>query len=382
MQFRTSDTEAHSESDRLSRNDWLLITLFTAMLFFITWYRRHGIFWSDEIMGWTTLVQPTWHDLIRVWWSGVDSSGLLFYVFARPWLKTFGWTEFSLHLWSTCFVALSVLVTWICARRTSSLGVVAFVIPFVYMANRVVIRQLSNGRTYGILMLAVALASYAMLRTDPMEQDFRGRRPVLISFAAFFMLAGSHTLGMLFWGVFLAGFVFRDWLFRVFQWKVYVAAAIALLLILPISWRNIQSTINMGKPTFWTPMPTTRDFFIGFGDFSVHITVLMGVALLAFFILFYAQPEAVRGPLVPRSRISLYCLLAVFPILDLIMFALSLLGKSIFIDRYLIPIAIGNILLLCELFTRILQIKPVGRLANLSMACVAACFSPLSSSLI
>jgi hypothetical protein len=339
------------------------------MLFFITWYRRHGIFWSDEIMGWTTLVQPTWRQLIRVWWSGVDSSGLLFYVFARPWLKTFGWTEFSLHLWSTFFVSLSMLVTWICARRTSPLGVVALVIPFVYMFNRIMIIQLSNGRAYGILLLAVALASYAMLRTDPMEQDFRGPRPVLISFAAFLMLVGSHTLGMLFWGVFLAGFVFRDLLFRVFQWKVYVAAVVAFLLIVPISLRNIQATIAMGKPTFWTAIPTTRDFFLGFGDFSIHITLLLGLTLLAFFVLFYSQPKTTRGPLIPRSRVSFYCLLAVFPTLQIIMFVLSLLGKSIFINRYLIPISIGDILLLCELFTRILQIRPVTRVVSVSIAC-------------
>jgi hypothetical protein len=342
-------------------NDGLLIALVIAAFFFLTWFRRHGIFWDDEIMGWTTLIQPTWPQLIRVWWSGVDSSGLWFYVFARPWLQIFGWTELSLHLWSAFFVGLSFLVTWVCARRYASLLTVAFFTPLIYLGNRQVAVQLCNGRCYGIVLLAVAVASYALLRTDPAEPDFRGARPALLSFLGFLLLTGSHMLGMLFWGVFVAGFCLRDLALRVFQWKVYLGALVALSLVVPISWRNIQSTINMGKPVFWTSKPTLSDFLLGFGDYSAQVTLLLAVLLLVFLGLFFRQPASARGPLVPQTRISIYCLLLVFPSLCLLMFALSLLGKSIYIDRYLIPVIIGNVLILCELMTRIELLKPFSR---------------------
>ena len=116
-------------SEPMSRYDWLLLALFVAMFFFITWFRRHGIFWNDEIMGWTTLDQPTWRDVIRVWLACVDSSGFFFYVFARPWLQLFGWTELSLHLWTTTFTSAAFILVWIVTRRFASLSIVAIAAP-------------------------------------------------------------------------------------------------------------------------------------------------------------------------------------------------------------------------------------------------------------
>ena len=356
----------------LSRYDGLLLILCVAMFFFITWFRRHGILWNDEIMGWTTLDQPTWHDVIRVWWSGVDSSGFFFYVFARPWLQLFGWTELSLHLWTTTFMSASFVLAWVVARRFASLSIVAIVAPLVFLGNRVVVQQFNNGRTYGILLLSAALVCYVLLRTDPEDDDANSTTMKLLSFVGFLVLVGSQTLGMMFWGMFLAAFVLRDLIFRRAQWAVYLGALIALVAIVPLSWRNIQADLDMGKPTFWTPKPTVKDFFMGFGDLSGPIAALLVSALALFLFLYFRQPAETRGPLVPRNRISLYCLLAVFPALTVLMFALSLLGKSIFIDRYLLPVSLGDILILSELFMRIRALAPAMRPVRLALVGVGA----------
>ena len=360
------------EAAPLSRRDALLVALFVAAFFFLTWIRRHGIFSNDEVEGWLALIQPSWSRVMQVWSSGVDSSGLWFYVFARPWMHLFGFSDLSLHLWTTFFVSLSFGLTWICARRFASTLTVAVFAPLVFLANRVVILQLNNGRTYGILLLATALTCYAMLRTDPAEPDFGHARPVLLSFFAFLLLTGSHTLGVLFWGMFLAAFCLRDLLWRVFQWKVYLGALVSLALIVPVSRRNIQADLDMGKPTFWTPMPTLHGFVTGVGDFSDLITGLIFLLLIVSLVLFYRQPVATRGALIPRARFSLYCLLAVFPALVLVTFALSLLGKSIFTDRYLISVAIGDVLVLCELATRIELLRPLTLPARRALAAAAA----------
>lgn len=351
-------TTSEAPRSRLSANDWILLFLVILAFFSLTWFRRHhAMLWNDEIMGWTTLDQPTWTRVLQVWWSGVDSSGLFFYLFARPWLQVFGWTELSLHLWTATFVSLSLVVAWITARRFASLPVVAFALPFVYLTNRTMVQQLNNGRTYGVLLLGVALISYALLDTDPLD----GPRPVWLTFVSFVLLCGSHTLGVLFVCVFAGGFLLRDLITRVFQWKIYLAALVALLLILPVSWKNIQADIDMGKPTFWTPKPTLAGLFLGFGDLSLQVFLVLIAALLIFLGLYFSQPREQRGPLVPRSRLSIYCLLAVFPALELTMFGLSLLGKSIFLDRYMLPIALGDAFLLCELITRIAALRPMAR---------------------
>jgi hypothetical protein len=354
---------------RLSGIDWILLSLTIVAFFLLTWFRRHhAMLWNDEIMGWTTLAQPTWKRVIQVWWSGVDSSGIFFNLFARPWLQIFGWTELSLRLWSSTFVSLSLAVAWMTARRFAPLTVVAFGLPFVYLTNHTVVQQLNNGRTYGVLLLGVALVSYVLLRTDPADSPYSFWLP----FLAFALLCGSHTLGVLFLCVFLGAFVLRDVLAYVLQWKIYLAALTAVLLVLPLSWKNIQADIDMGKPTFWTPKPTLGGLLLGFGDFSLQVLIVLAVALLVFLALRVMQPAERREPLVTRERLSLYCLLAVFPALELTMFALSLLGKSIFMDRYMIPIALGNAFLLCELMVRIGKLQPLPPRLQLGLIGIAS----------
>ena len=341
--------------------DILLITLLFALFLFASWFRsRNRIFWSDEIMGWFVLRQDTWPHLLQLWRAGIDSSGIFYYVFARQWLALFGPSELTLHLFSAFGIALSATITWFAARRFFPIQVVAAVVPLMFFLNRTALWQLANGRTYGLLMTAIALAAYALIRTGPETADANRPWPLLLTFLALLLLVGSHILGTLFWGAFFAGFLTRDLWFRIFRPRLY-SAALAALIVVPFSWRNIQATAALGKPTFWTLKPPPLDLFRGLGDYSRFTEGILAAAFLALLVtILIARSKGTRPPVFNPAYPSFYFALAVFPFLLLVMFAVSHVSTSIFVDRYLLPMLVGDALFVCALLGRCFEIMPPG----------------------
>jgi hypothetical protein len=118
----------------------------------------------------------------------------------------------------------------------------------------------------------------------------------------------------------------------------------------------------LGKPSFWTIKPTLNDLIKGFFVFAPNCEKLLEVMLLAFLVSLYSRTKREGRPdVLLRQRASLYFLLGPFLILPLIMFAVSRVTTSIFVDRYLLPLAIGDALLLCELTSRLWGMLDVPR---------------------
>ena len=366
-----STAERHTDVS-LGLGDAVVLTLMVGLYLFASWFRSKGnIFWSDEIMGWLVLRQDTWSNLIHTWWAGIDSSGIFFYLFGRPWLALFGASELSIRLFSGFGMAIAFVLTWLTARRYIRVEIVAAVLPIVFFLNRTALWQLANGRTYGVMMTAIALNSYAMIRTSPEDPASGGGWTLALTSLASVLLVGSHILGILYWGVFLAGFLVRDLWFRVFRPRLYLTQLSGLAILL-LSWRNIASTAALGKPTFWTPRPTIRDLQLAVGDYSLKTLDLLLVALLAFAVtILVVRWRGRRESVLLRSRASFYCLLGVFPALILVMFVVSRVTTSIFFDRYLLPILIGDALLICEFASRVAIMARLRRPAVVALACLA-----------
>ena len=330
------------------------ISIATALFLLLSFLRsRHTIFWSDEIMGWLVLREQTFPGLLHSWWAGADSSGIFFYLFARPWLGLFGATELSLRLFTAAGVACASALLWLCARRFYSFGVVAALVPLTLLFHGTLLWQLSNGRTYGILLAAVALTAYAFALTDPDLPLTAGL--LWLTFAAHLLLVGSHILGPLYSGIFLGGLLLRDLLLRTFRLRLYLAG-LAGWIVLAVSYRNLLATAALGKPAFWTEKPHHHQFFLGFsvGSPSLRraIAVLFLGALLTYLIRYFRDGR-LRG--IRRTSITRLTLIATFFLCVPVLFLLSRVTTSIFVDRYLLPVLLGDALLLCELATRILD---------------------------
>jgi hypothetical protein len=300
------------------------------------------MFWGDEIMGALTLGQPTWSGVLKFWHAGIDSSGIWYYVFVRPWVALFGIGELSLRMFSAAGIFLSAAIVWITARRFYSVLPVAASVAFVYTSTAALRWQLSNGRCYGVFMVASALVVYLIFRGE----DESNRRPSLLfllaTFAAYTLLAGSHILGALYVFGFLGIQFLVDLAARRFRPTPYVAALCSFVVVF-VSRANLHATAALGKPSFWTVRPALR-YLIDFNvvtDPRVHL-ILFTLLLLAFFS-FRLRPQ----------RKPVYVVLLGYLGLNLLMFEISRHATSIYVDRYVMPFAFALILLMCEAFTQL-----------------------------
>lgn len=323
--------------------DGICIACLVLMLLLSGFIRSgHNMFWGDEIMGWQVIHAPNWHVLLERWNAGLDSSGIWFYVLGRPWLRVFGATELSLRMFSATGIAASAAVIWIAARRYYAKLPVAASIIFVYAVLTPLRWQLSNARTYGIFMLAAALVVYLLLRGEDPDADHPRPWFLVSTFAAYCFLTGSHILGSLYAGLFFAIQLIMDVRSRRFRPLLYLSAICSLIVLL-FSRANILATAALGKPSFWTPKPNLMQLFTMSTLFGHKIAAALAFLLLV--TLLHLR--------FCKQRTSVYVLLLGFAAIDLLIFALSLFVTSIYVDRYLLPLAFGAIFALCELFTQL-----------------------------
>ncbi|MBW4037939.1 MAG: hypothetical protein HIU91_03520 [Acidobacteria bacterium] len=345
----TLQSKHPASSSRLTRTDYIGIAFLTAFFLIFSYLRsRDRMFWGDEIMGWLVLKQPTLHSQLRLWQTGFDSSGIWFHVLGRPWIAIFGASEVSLREFSALAVAASAAVLWIAARRFYATFVVASSILFVYIAMPQLLWQLSNGRAYGIFILGAACVVYMLLRGEDPTTSKPSPLFLLATFAAYSLLTGSHTLGILYAGVFIAVQLLLDLRSHRLRIALYLSAA-ASFAVTYLSLSNIRGTIATGQPSYWTVPPAFRDLIslktvFGGRHIGVVIFVLFAVALLL-----RIRPIA--------QRLPIYAILLGFAVLNVIFFICSRLTTSIYVDRYLLPFGIAAILILCELLTQIHDAK-------------------------
>ncbi len=326
-----------------------LVTLLLVLSFFRT---RHSMFSADEMMTLFVLRQPNYHSLLQAWRFGIDSSGIWFYVFGRPWVSLLGASEVSLRMYSAFGIACSAVVIWITARRYYSFLPVAAAVTFVFASTHVVRWQLAYGRTYGVFMTAAALVIYILFRGE----DETGQRPLflLATFAAYTLLMGSHILGVLYVSAFLATQIALDRRSRRFRPLLYLSAAASVVLLL-FSRGNLQTTAALGKPVFWTVPPTLKEIVTLTNLFDHRVT---GAIVFVFLV-------ALLHLHLVNKRMSVYFLLLAFAVLNIIFIVRSLFSTSIYVNRYLLPFAFAAILLLCELFTQLREaIAPLKALRH------------------
>ena len=192
----TSALRDHHHSAGLDREDYLgLLLLIIACFIAAILQSRTGSLWSDEIFGFLVLHQPTLARTLLLWRNGVDSSGFWYEIVGRLWMQTFGTSTLALRLYSTTAVVGAAAALWAAARRLYSFPVVAASMTFLF-ANSLVVRwQLANGRTYGLMLFAVALVFYFIIRSDEEDQLHPSSLFLFGAFAANVLLAGSHILG-------------------------------------------------------------------------------------------------------------------------------------------------------------------------------------------
>ena len=305
----------------------------------------------DRRLGWLVLRQPTYSQMLHAWNAGVDSSGIFFYFVARPWLRVFGASAMALRLCSATALAAGFAVTWITARRFYSFGTVLLgIFPF-YLLSRGMDWQMSDARCYGLWIFATAFTAYMFVRTAPGKKI--GPGALLLTFLAHALLVGSHMLGILYSGGFVVGLLAQDVVARKFRPALYLSAMSGWFIVI-VSMRNFAIIASNGRPSFWTLRPAFRDIFFILTAYESFLYTILGLAAVAFIAAYLARARAgLRDQFFLSSRYSIYFIVFSLFFTAFAIFIKSKLGISICVDRYLLPVLIGDVFLLCEFLDRL-----------------------------
>ncbi|MGA8107983.1 MAG: glycosyltransferase family 39 protein [Acidobacteriaceae bacterium] len=309
-------------------------------------------FAGDENFTRVELADPSFTHLMR---SALHLGGggmPLFYLTAWPWAHVFGLSELSLRLYSCLAVCAAFLVLGRALERRFG-GRAAFLgAAFGLFASLIVIDQNVEARGYGLYLLLAAIAAVEWLRVaeDPRP---RLRDLALLALTQAGLVLG-HVLGLLYAVLMLLALIAADRLHHRFRPRVYawlIAGWLALVPWIPA----IRASAAVGRPHTWIPVPAFADLAIGFsfwlfggiyyplfhafplGLFAGWLGAILCVAILTGGALLRLRTEPSHRP---ALLLGLALLLA-----PLAFFVISRVLSPIYVARYMIPSALGIVLL-------------------------------------
>lgn len=332
--------------------DWALIVGLSGVMFVLCGLRsREHLLWVDELVSYQAM---RGHDLdrtLRIWWNGGDSGQPLFYVLGWVWVSAFGLNALSLRMFSTAGMAVALGLIWAAARRFFGLLPVAWALTMVFLLPSAVRWQEINGRFYGLFLASAAFASLCFLLT---MDEAASRKLLWLTAGAHACLIASHILGVLYSCSLIVGMVALDAARHRFRPRLYGSALAGWVMIL-IEWHSEWATaVTARGDRFWTVPPHPFDLLLGWGLYNVPFTyILFGLGLLT---LVWYRVRARDTGAGDRRAVLFLCLSLLLA--QLVLYAKSQAGVSIYSDRYLLPLAIGTALILAAAFEMLMP-KPL-----------------------
>ena len=371
-------------ASRISRTDAACMTagfLFTLLISFVL--SRHRIFWEDEMLGWMLLHDPSWRHMIWAWNHGADGGGFTFYLAGRFWFALFGASNVAFRLFSATAFGAAFCLLWALCRRFYTLPVTAFALVNTWFFNPILVSHMAEGRFYGLLVLGAVLAASLLLLAD--RTTGSPAWLCLLFFLAHALLTTSHTLGVVYSANLLLALFALDWLSgRTTRIPLHASAALSWLLLLP-EHTALAASARVGKPHFWTTPPTLSRFLGAYTSFSVEVSAVLILLALALIASFRQQPAAWRSNLRSAwtARRPAWLLTAAFLAVPLEVALGCLFGPSLFINRYLMPVAVAQVFITAEALTLVrwstllpstLRTRPARVLATAAFACLLLCW--------
>ena len=319
------------------------------VMFLISYALGHRrMLWEDEMLGWMLLTDPSFAHMVAAWRMGADGGGFSFYLSCREWFHLFGATEVSFRFYSASCFALSFVCVWITARRFYSTWIVAFALFNTYFGSPPIVLHLVEGRFYGLLMLAVSFVSLLIMKGAQAAKHLSWGHYALMFFANG-LLTTSHILGIVYSILLTMMMMGIDRMSGRFRPGIYASAALSWLLVLP-ELPAIRASMQVGKPWFWVPQPTLARVMGVIPAFSGEISVVL--LILAFGIMVSWRRQGVdSGLMLIRAiaeRRDSYALILFLFLVPVTFVLVGLIGPPIFINRYLIPVAIATAFLTAE----------------------------------
>jgi len=331
----------------LKRSDWLFIS--AALLVFVTisllTITKSSI-WFDEAFG-AYLIRFNFLDIAR--YTATDVHPPLFYWLLKIWSMFFGNTELALRSMSVFFGGIAIIFGYLLNHRLFNKTVARISLIFMVLSP-MLIRYSQEARMY-TLVAAIALAATYVL-------TFAISSKKKLPWVIYGILVG---LGM--WVHYFAAIVWiAHWVWRADiirrtsrkgefvrkfftkEWKL--AHYVAVGLFLPWLPFFVGQSFVVQAFGFWIP-PVTPGTLLNFitnavyyrdlGDTTGWLT--LGIIIMATLLILLAIKVYKTLNANDRQSYRLIMTLAFVP--ALIIFTISMILRSVFIDRYLITSAIG-----------------------------------------
>ncbi len=311
-------------------------------------FARGRIFWEDELLGWMLLRDPSWHHMVSAWKMGADGGGFGFYLTGRGWFALFGPSEISLRMYSAASLGLAFVVVWLTARHFYSIRTVAFALFNTWFFSPPIVIHMAEGRFYGLLVLSTSLVVWltAVLSRRP------GRTAIYLyplTFLFHAMLTTSHLLGIVYSCSLLAAMIVLDRGSRRIRPALYACAAASWLLLVPERAAIIASA-QVGKPHFWTTPPTLIRFVGAYTAFSAEVAGVLTLLAVGLILTLRHRPEGVR--IILRSafheRRPVWVVTFGLLLIPVAYLVEGWFGPSLFVNRYLLPVTLAQVLLTAE----------------------------------
>lgn len=307
------------------------------------------LFWSDELFGWMLLRDPSLSHMLAAWRAGADGGGLLFYLLGRVWFAAFGPTELSFRLFSAAGFYLGWIVLWLALRRRYKPWLIGTVMVFVWFSSMLILQHLIEGRFYGLLLGACALSFLAARLA--LDTATPSAWVLLLLFLSNLLLVGTHPLGIFYSAALLVAVALADSLARRFRPLVYLATVLGWSVLL-LSLDALRNSAAVGKPHFWTTRPGKRDLLRAYAQNALPIPALLIFAVLVVVLAIASHRVRVRdvAAQISAKRAVLLPGVAILAV-PFVIWVYSRHGTSVFVDRYLIPMEIGEVIVFVELLT-------------------------------
>lgn len=298
-------------------------------------------FWVDEILTATLVGDPSLPHMLRALADQVDTSPPLYYLLAWGWARVFGNEAMSLRILSGSFAAAAFIILWRALRPYASLATRAAMISSALLLPNVVLFQVSEARSYGLMIALSALALYQLDHLARAEKPgWKALAGVAIAQAA---LSLTHTFGLVYSGGALAALIVDDRLRGRRRLSVYLAwmgGWTAFLAWLPaLRWQ-----MYVGVPRFPIPPATVgllrEGLWLGIRpEAAVAVAVLLALAAM---LAFRSTPSDVADGHAkwPASRPLVLAAVAWIGA-ALTIWIVSRVWRPLFLPRYVIPLSLG-----------------------------------------
>jgi hypothetical protein len=320
------------------------------------------LLFGDEFFTWYPVSAP-FRSMLRSTTDTINTSPPLYFMTAWGWVRLFGNSALSLRLFTALAAAAAVLVMFRVLKRAYGPLAAAGALAVAFVDPELLL-QSGEARFYMLLLAEVAVGVLLYQRMMQL------RRPsfalLALNAVVHACIVMTHYFGLIFSGAIL-GAVLLTWLCRRRRELLTAVSIVAGWLVfipwIPVFLRHLR----MGKPTFWVTVPVFGDL-VGF--YGHYLTA--GFWMLTFILCLLAavaagagsrdSPPRQRGLLqvlaIRRAETPLLLLTLVFSTVPLGIYLSSVRpgAASTFMDRYMLPCALGWAILCAHAYSRIFRL--------------------------